>query len=52
MEMCRWFFKGFVEIQNGRHGSISIFLRSQRLKNLSRKLLKFYYHIPHNMEMC
>ena len=25
---------GFTEIQNGRHGSTSIFLRSQKLKKL------------------
>ena len=47
--MCRWFFYGFAEIQNGRHGLISIFLRLQKL---SRKLFKFYNHIPHDMEMC
>ena len=39
-------FEGFAEIQNGRHGSNSIFLR---LQELSRK---FYNHIPHDMEMC
>ena len=32
MEMCRSFFLGFAEIQKGRHGSISIFLRLQKLK--------------------
>ena len=32
MEMFRWFFKGFAEIQNGRHGSTSIFLWAQKLK--------------------
>ena len=25
MEMCRWHFQGFTEIQNGRHGPASIF---------------------------
>ena len=52
MEMCSWFFQGFTEIQNSRHGSISIFLRSQKLINLGRILVNFYYHIPRDMEMC
>ena len=52
MEMCSWFFQGFTEIQNSRHGSISIFLRLQKLINLGRILLNFYYHIPRDMEMC
>ena len=35
MEMCRWFFKGFAKIQNGRHRSTTIFLWAQKLKNLN-----------------
>ena len=31
------------------YGFAGIFLRLQKL---SRKLLKFYNHIPHDMEMC
>ena len=46
MEMC------FSEIQNGRHGSISFFFRSQKNQKLSRKLKKNYNHIPYAMEMC
>ena len=46
---CAGAFQGFVEIQNGRHESISILLRLQKL---GRKLFKFYNHIPHDMEMC
>ena len=34
MEMCRWFFQSFTEIQNGRHGSTTIFLLAQKLKKL------------------
>ena len=33
MEMCRSIFQGFTEIQNGRHGSTSIFLWAQKLKH-------------------
>ena len=41
-------FQGFAEVQNGRHGSISFFFEVAKI--LSRKLFKFYNHIPH--EMC
>ena len=34
MEMCRWFFQGFTEIQNGRHRSTSIFWCAQKLKKI------------------
>ena len=37
MEMCKWYFQGFTEIQNGRHRSTFV---------------KFYNHIPYDMEMC
>ena len=52
MEMCRWLCQGFTEIQNGRHRSTLIFWWRKNSKTLSRKLFKFNYHIPHNMEMC
>ena len=32
-------------------GQLQIFLCAQKLKNLSQKLLKFYNHIHHDMEM-
>ena len=41
-------FKGFAEIQNGRHRAILFFWG----RKISRKLFKFYNHIPHHMEMC
>ena len=44
-------FSRFTKIQNGCNGSTSIFWWALKLKNLSRKLVKFYYHIPHHMEM-
>ena len=34
MEMCRRLFQCFTEIQNGRHGSTSIFLWAQKLKKI------------------
>ena len=41
MEMCRWhFFEGFAEIQNGRHGSTSIFLWAQKLKKLKAEVIQ------------
>ena len=33
-------------------GQLQIFLWAQKLQNLSQKLFKFYYHIPHDVEMC
>ena len=32
--------------------NIIFFEESQKLKNLCRKLIKFYNHISHDMEMC
>ena len=52
MEMCRYIFKGFAEIQNGSNGSPSIFCGRKNSKTLSQKLFKFYHLIPHDMEMC
>ena len=34
MEMCRWLFQGFTEIQNGRHGTTSMFCWAQKLIKL------------------
>ena len=43
-------FQCFTEIENGRHGTISIFLYEQKLNaKISHKLFTFYNHIPHDM---
>ena len=34
MEMCRWLFQGFTEIQNGHHRSTLIFGGAQKLKKI------------------
>ena len=34
------FFKGFAEIQNGRHGSTSIFLWAQKLKQFRSEIIQ------------
>ena len=44
MEMCRWLFQGFTEIQNGRHRSTS--------KLFGQFFFKFQHHIPSNMGKC
>ena len=40
MEMCRWLFKGFAEIQNGQHRSTLIFLWAQKLKKLKAEIIQ------------
>ena len=46
-------FQSSTEIQNGHHGSTSIFLWAQKLKKISLVIfLKFQHHIPSNMGMC
>ena len=53
MEICRWLFQGFTEIQNGRHGSTSIFWWAQKLKKLVWSIFfNFKHHIPSNKWMC
>ena len=44
------FFKGFSEIQNGRHRSTAFFFVGA--KTLSQNLFTFYNHIPHDIEIC
>ena len=40
-------FLVFFEIQNGRHGLISIFLRAQKLKNLKSEIMQILQsHYP------
>ena len=52
MGMCKWFCKDATKIQNGRQRSTSkLFVGAKTLKLLSQKLVKFYYHIPRDMEM-
>ena len=46
MEMCRWFFKGFAEIQNGHHGSTSIFCGRKNSKNEVRNNSHFTITLP------
>ena len=54
MEMCRWLFQGFTEIQNGRHTPTLIFWGAYKLKKFvwSIFFFKFQHHIPSNMGMC
>ena len=53
MEMCRWLFQGFTEIQNGRHKSTLIFWGELELKKFVWSIFfKFQHHIPSNMWMC
>ena len=52
MEMCRWFFQGFTEIQNGRHWSILIFLWARKNQKISSIIfLKFQLYIPSNVDI-
>ena len=39
IEICRWFFQGFTEIQNGRHGSTLIFWWARKLKILKSEII-------------
>ena len=48
--MCKWFFRDAAKIQNGRQRSTPNFF--VRAKTWSQKLFKFFYHIPHDVEMC
>ena len=50
MEMDRWLFQGFTEIQNGSHRWISIFWGGAKI--VGSIFFKFQHHIPSNMWMC
>ena len=43
MEMCRWLFQGFTEIQNGRHRSILIFGGVRELKKIVWSIFLNFY---------
>ena len=46
-------FRDATDIQNGRQrATLKFFVGAKTLKLKSQKLFKFYYHIPHDMEMC
>ena len=46
-------FRDATDIQNGRQrATLKFFVGAKTLKLKSPKLFKFYYHIPHDMEMC
>ena len=48
-----WFYQiDATKFQNGHQRSTPKFFVSAKTLKLSQKLFKFYYHIPHNMEMC
>ena len=53
MEMCRWLFQGFIEIQNGRQRATLIFGGAQKLKKfvwlIFFEILKSHFS---NTEMC
>ena len=46
------FLKTLPKFKMAARGQLQFFLWAQNSKILSRKLFKFYYHIPHDMEMC
>ena len=45
------FLKILPKLKMASRGQLQIFLWAQKLEK-SQKLLEFYYHISHDMEMC
>ena len=44
------FLEMLSKLKMAARGQLQIFLWTQ--KKLCRKLVQFYYHIPHDVEMC